>query len=184
MILGSHNSMTYLKPKKWYLYPFQFIARCQNLNIEEQYNYGVRVFDIRLSFDKKGNVEFRHGLMAYKGDVYRVFDYLNSVKEPVIVRILLEVDKVDPLKEDRFKATCRLLEEVYPKIKFYGGFRKFDKMPLYNFRNERPNMIEIYSSYQLPKIDDLFPYLYAKKHNKDAKEIDTEYLMLDFVQLG
>ena len=26
---GSHNTMTYLKPSKWYLYPFIFIAKCQ-----------------------------------------------------------------------------------------------------------------------------------------------------------
>ena len=42
--IGSHNSMTYLPPKKWYMYPFKFVAKCQSSTIEEQYEkYSIRV---------------------------------------------------------------------------------------------------------------------------------------------
>lgn len=185
MILGTHNSMTYLKPKKWYLYPFQFMARCQSKSIEEQYSkYGVRLFDIRVSYNKNKEIEFRHGLMAYKGCVHSVFRWLNSQKEPVKVRFSLEVTKPDPEQEKLFTQDCKAFKEFYPNIEFYGGGRKYDWKCLYDF-NSSPCMItEIYSSGQAPLIDDLFPYLYAKRHNKGAKKIDTEYLMLDFVHIG
>lgn len=52
MKLASHNSMTYLPIKKWWLKPFRFIAQCQNKTIEEQYQAGVRMFDIRIAFNK------------------------------------------------------------------------------------------------------------------------------------
>ena len=42
---GSHNTMTYLKPSKWYLYPFIFVAKCQSIDYKKQFNCGVRWFD-------------------------------------------------------------------------------------------------------------------------------------------
>lgn len=184
MILGSHNSMTYLKPKKWYLYPFQFMARCQSKSIEEQYEkYGVRLFDIRISYNKNKEIEFRHGLMAYKGCVHSIFKWLNSQKESVKVRLLLEVSKEDKEKEELFKQDCGTFQKLYPNIQFYGGVRKFDWKCLYDFNPEPFTVTEIYSSYQLPKLDDLFPYLYAKRHNEKAKLLNVDYLMIDFVQI-
>jgi len=48
MILGSHNSWSYLPPKKWYMKPFRFTAQCQDWDIKTQYEHGVRCFDLRL----------------------------------------------------------------------------------------------------------------------------------------
>ena len=46
MKLASHNTLSYLSPRKFYLKPFKFIARCQSKTIEEQYsNYDIRFFD-------------------------------------------------------------------------------------------------------------------------------------------
>lgn len=183
MILGSHNSMTYLKPKKWYLYPFQFIARCQSKTISEQYEeYNVRVFDIRISYNKKHEIEFRHGIMAYKGNVYEVLQYLNSRPEPVMVRLVLEILGQDELQEQMFAVDCKSFQSTFQNIKFYGGFRKFDQKIIYDFQLS-PIITKIYSSYQLPKLDDLFPYLYAKRHNKKARLLNVECLMIDFIQI-
>lgn len=182
MKLGSHNSMTYLPPKHWWMKPFNFIARCQSLSIKEQYEYGVRLFDIRIAYDKKLKPEFRHGSMTYKGNVYDVLKYLNSVDESVYVRLWLE--KGSKQEEELFKRECSYLEKEYFNIRFYGGQRKKDQKVLYKFFNNRPDMIEIYSSYQLPKIDDMYPKLYAKNHNAQAKLIKADYVMLDFVQIG
>ncbi len=46
-MLGSHNSMTYLPLTGWsrILRPW---VRCQSLTLMEQYNAGVRYFDIRI----------------------------------------------------------------------------------------------------------------------------------------
>nr|DAH01868.1 MAG TPA: hypothetical protein [Crassvirales sp.] len=34
MKLGTHNSMSYLKPKRWWMRPFHFIAKCQSRHID------------------------------------------------------------------------------------------------------------------------------------------------------
>lgn len=176
MKLGSHNTMTYLKPKKWYMYPFQFLARCQSKNIEEQYNLGARWFDLRIAFDKHCNPYFKHGLMDYKGNVFDVLDFL-ATKDDVIVRILLEKDS--PL----FYNFCEHIESKYPNIKFCGGERKSDWKYVYTFKSiPSYSMEECYSSMPSnPKWYGIFPKIYAKLH-KD-KITNKDYLLIDFVEL-
>ena len=65
MIVGSHNSWSYLPSKKWWMAPFKFMAKCQDLNIIEQYEIGVRCFDLRVRFNKKGEFILGHGFMQY-----------------------------------------------------------------------------------------------------------------------
>ena len=45
IVYGSHNTMTYLPIKNWWLFPGLLTARCQNNNIGEQFKNGARVFD-------------------------------------------------------------------------------------------------------------------------------------------
>lgn len=183
MKLGTHNSMTYLKPKKWYMYPFKFMAKCQSMTIEEQYKYGVRYFDLRIYFDN-GTPKFKHGLITYEGDVSEVLSYLNKCKERVYVRLWLECSKRDSYQETMFKYTCSIFENIFSKIRFYGGRSKAVD-GLYEFKNSTPEVVEIYASKQLPYIDDLWPWLYAKLHNKEAKErFYSDTLILDFVEIG
>ncbi len=51
---GSHNSATIGMSK---------LARCQNGTLYEQYEYGVRMFDIRLKANRKGELFVAHGIM-------------------------------------------------------------------------------------------------------------------------
>ena len=48
MKLASHNSLSYIKPKKWWEKLINFTSKCQSYDIETQYEYGVRLFDIRI----------------------------------------------------------------------------------------------------------------------------------------
>ena len=160
--IGSHNSMTYLPPKKWYMYPFKFVAKCQSSTIEEQYEkYSIRMFDIRISFDKEtGKPEFRHGLISYKGNVDKVFEYLNS-KGKVYVRLILE-----EYKEDK----TRIQEEYH----FKYNPRYEDK---YSSNNKNGTTGTI--------MDDWFPWLYARFNNKKniKKGTDKPWLLIDFVNI-
>ena len=68
-ILGSHNTMSYLTPRNWFYKLIAFTARCQSKSIQEQYEkYGVRLFDLRFRFNKKGEIYFAHGTVEYKGN--------------------------------------------------------------------------------------------------------------------
>lgn len=190
MKLGTHNSMTYLKPKKWYLYPFRFIARCQSLTIQEQYNLGIRLFDIRISYDKNHNIEFRHGSMAFKGDVYETLAWLNQQGCPIDIRILLEEKKEDIVKEVLFIKDLDKFKSIFPNLTFYEGRRKFDWKQLVKLPTLE--VVQLVSSMQGIKLDDLWPWLYARimnKRNLKTYKEDFKYIvdhipiLLDFIEI-
>ena len=52
--LGTHNSMTYLKPTGLVQILAWNTGKCQNLSLEEQYEFGVRFFDLRIRFVEGG----------------------------------------------------------------------------------------------------------------------------------
>lgn len=185
MILGSHNSMTYLKPEKWWMKVFNFMSKCQEVSIEQQYDkYGIRVFDLRIAFDKS-TPKFKHGLVTYKGDVEAVLSYLNTKKD-VQVRLLLEKSTAsEDRQEVRFIKACRDWERMFPNIEFFAGNRKHDWYKLYDFPDKENQINHMYSSMVGTKIDDLFPELYAKLNNKKnlKKEYDKPIFMYDFVNI-
>lgn len=181
MKLGTHNSMTYLPPKKWKL--FKFIAKCQNLSIQEQYSLGVRMFDIRVAF-KNFIPEFRHGSMAFEGNVEDILAFLNNVGS-VYVRLVLEINKgTKGTQEELFIMKCKEWEKEYPNIKFFCGRRKYDWKQLYKFELDDINVIQKVSSMTGTKLDDIFPWLYARFFNKkNYNNRDTkEWLLLDFIE--
>lgn len=190
MEIGTHNSMTYLKPKKWYLYPFRFIAKCQSLPIEDQYRRGVRLFDIRISYDKDNNPEFRHGSMAFKGDIYKILNYLNNQKDSIKIRIILEEKKESFTKETLFIKDIVYFKERFKNLTFYEGRRKFDWRKIVDLPDLE--VIQLVSSMQGNKIDDIWPWLYAKINNKKNLELyseDYKYIvdhtpiLLDFIEI-
>lgn len=195
MILGSHNSLSYLKPKYWWFYPFRFMAKCQNLNIKEQYNLGVRVFDIRLNITNKGKIIISHGLMRFKitdSEFYSILKFLNTCSESDIiwVRIINEKNK----NKNEFISFCDHLKQICPNIKFYGGINKKDWKELFNFGYGEPKVVDKYASWNndYPSsgsgciLDDLYPLIYAKRNNqKWKKEFYNKdiYLIQDFIEL-
>lgn len=186
MKLASHDSMTYLKPKKWYLYLFQFMARCQNKTIQEQFEiYGIRYFDIRIRYDKNNEREFAHGYVSYEGDVLKVLEYLNSKNEEIQIRLILETDEEDLLQEGLFKIDCKQFEQEYPNLKFHAGRRKFDWKQLYRFYNPEPVLDQKISSMTWKIFDDWCPYIYARLMNRKniKKGTNKDYLMIDFLHI-
>lgn len=207
MKLGSHNSMTYLKPQ-WWLRPLAWIGRCQSLSIKQQFDAGARWFDLRIAFDNKGFPFFAHGLMSYKGvpvnDVLKTLDALSSdcVGEKVYIRILNERDS--NYSKILFRAFCANVIKEYPNLVFTGGQNKKDWKLIYDFGNY-PDMplIDKYSSCNHDKceydengndvnhinntgvvIDDICPKWYAKRNNlRNRNEYINQdvYLLLDFI---
>lgn len=107
-IIGSHNSCSSYKIKQWYLRLFDWMARCQDKGIEEQYNSGVRCFDLRVRFNEFGTPYICHGVMEYKCDIYDVLCYLNS-KKCLYVRLGLESEYKGEQKKffDMFIENCK-----------------------------------------------------------------------------
>lgn len=204
MNIGTHNSLTYLTPKKWWQKLIGFTAKCQAVDYKKQYELGARVFDVRLWYDDDLKMEVRHGRIAYKIGYTVFFNMLEFLEEKgdCYVRILCEEDsfaKNDPIvidKEKCFIEDCRYIESMYDNIKFFGGNRKYDWKVLYNFKNKDiPTLVDRYSSTTslfksnkkwLAVLDDLCPILYAKLKNKTLiKEHDDKdgYLFIDFINI-
>ena len=60
-MLGTHNSLTSYPAKNKIVELFSPLWRCQTASFNEQLMFGVDYFDIRLRFDKNGEIVFCHG---------------------------------------------------------------------------------------------------------------------------
>lgn len=191
MIIGSHNSWSYLPPKKWWMKLLKFTAKCQSKSISEQYTkYGVRCFDLRIRESLDGYPRICHGIIEYDiefDDILYYLDYLNS-KGDCYVRVIHEVrNKKDYVYRNVywFAMLCNIFESRFPRIKFWCGRNLYNWEKDYNFKEE-PSCEEKYSSVCPPNlIDDWWPWFYAKFHNKKIRKegTDKEILLIDYVNL-
>lgn len=197
MILGSHNTLTYLPAKHFWMKPFKWMAQCQDLNLLDQYKEGVRLFDIRLWGFKNSFVEYEvcHGFFSFDAHLELALSLLENLavknNEDIWIRLWLEENNVRKrykdisIREQNFIDFCYYIQLKFSHIKFFGGLRKFDGKELFKFNNDTPLTIDKYSSVtsivdetdgpgNLTKfryIDDLYPRAYAKKMNKKNMEM-------------
>mgnify|MGYP004649792769 CR=1 FL=1 len=134
MKLASHNSLSFVKPRKWWEKLINFTSKCQSYDIETQYEYGVRLFDIRIRRamfepDSYYCAKSAHGLITYDVrivDVLRYLDTLSTKEDPIYVYLSLENKKCE---KDRdyvwFKNAFNLYEEMFPNLIFCGGYVKY-----------------------------------------------------------
>lgn len=192
MMLGSHNSWSYLTPKKWWMKLFSFTAKCQDLSIIEQYDLGVRCFDLRVRFDKDCELKVCHGLFEYDITEKLLYQdlYWLDCKKDVYVRVLHEVrnkKQYTSYSINRFIHYCAYISNEFKNIKFWCGRNLYNWNIDYNLFNYFPTCEEKYSSVCKPKlIDDWYPRLFAKLNNKKILEEGTnkDILLIDFVNYG
>lgn len=181
MKLGTHNSLSYL-PCQWYFKPFNFMAKCQNLTITEQYNLGVRYFDIRVKYNKNNIAKSGHGLASYNVLIDDVLDLLEQQNEKVIVRLFLENNFFNPTKHDEiFKKDIDKWMNKYKNITFVNGGCR------YKWKAFVPQSIEVeicHAEYWKMKFCIPFPLYWAKRNNMalKAKMNDELYSIFDFVE--
>ena len=207
MELGSHNTMTYLRPKVFWQRLLPFIGRCQSVDYKVQHSLGAVGYDLRLFWDSDGKLEYRHGFLRFPADnIDEVLSYAES--NNIIVRVLLEVrsynkpliSNIDELRS-RFKAYCSDIEKKYPSIIFFGGQESGSGEKLYTFKNETSGLVidELHSSVTslfksnnkfLRMIDDLFPIIYSLFKNeknitsyRNNKEKENTYLYVDYIEV-
>lgn len=207
MKLGSHNTMTYLRPKVFWQRLLPFIGRCQSVDYKVQHSLGAVGYDLRLFWDSDGQLEYRHGFLRFSADnIDEVLSYAES--NNIIVRVLLEVryynkgliGNIDELRS-RFKAYCSEIEEKYPSIIFFGGQESGSGEKLYTFKSDTGDLAieELHSSVTslfkrnnkfLRMIDDLFPIIYSLIKNEknirayqNNKDKENTYLYVDYIEV-
>lgn len=202
-MIGSHNTMSYMPPRQWWAKILKFTAKCQSKSLHDQlYKYGCRVFDFRVRYTKTGDLVFAHGPIEFHGHVKTYIKeldaYAKDFNEPIYARIILESNspmKDQELQEEHFIYFCEDIQKECKNLIFFGGRRKYDWAKLYEFYTVEPELDDKYSSTTNPfgertntfwdKIDDLWPWLYARTHNKKNIKNHTgdKCLFLDFVNI-
>ena len=116
-VIYSHNSMTYLKPRKFLHRLLKIFAMCQTKTIDEQYHQGIRMFDIRIRFNDNLSPIFAHGFIEFdRGEtLYRILNTLASYGD-CDCRIILE----DFHKSDRNYQTYKFSRLIRDVEKHYG----------------------------------------------------------------
>ena len=187
MIIGSHNTMTYAKPRKWWYGFISPFAVCQNKTIEEQLNYGIGLFDLRVRW-RKDRWVFAHGLYEVESEapdkiIMKISDKAVPLGCDAYVRLILETSKADEEQEKRFVELCESLLDI-PNIIYLGGNRKFDWKQIYDF-GFNPNIWQPVSSMAEDArwYEKILPILYAVRRNKYNlwKAFFNKFSLFDFV---
>lgn len=192
MLIGSNNSLTYLRPSSWWSRVFKWFGECQSSTYIQQYEYcGVRLFDLRLYADEHCHIIVRNRNFRYSiFSLYEILSYFNK-KGDVTVRISFEATLSDLINdseysriEEKFVQICKIIESIYPNINYFGGYRSYDNKVLYKFRHEAengaPNIIDItvnsWLYRKLPILSSIRNRYYIKKYEKE-----DGFLLLNFV---
>jgi hypothetical protein len=92
-MIATHDSLTAYPVKSWWLRPFNFLCKCQDKTLEEQYHSGARSFDFRFA-KWCGQWYAAHGAMIYNITLERTILELCSIRscafEAIYFRILCE----------------------------------------------------------------------------------------------
>lgn len=145
MLIGSNNSLTYLKPSNIWFRIKAWLVKCQEVDYEEQYTFwGVRYFDFRLYVNKHNHIIVKNDTHEYTlFSFYQVLDYFDK-RGDVVVNVTLDASFNDCMKdsyqgvEKKFKEICHIIDSIHHNVEFRGGTRKFDGKVLYKFK-ERTN---------------------------------------------
>lgn len=187
-IIGTHNTMSYLTPKHWWLKPFNWLfAKCQNDPFSKSLiKYSivcdiVKCVDLRIYWNEKSESwHIAHGLIDY--GAIRLIDLIEEMIENDIkyIRIILERDG----GENLFFKTCKNLEMIYGNdVTFLGGNRKSDWKQIYEFTNILPIHQWVGSMAEDARWYEKFiPRLYAKRMNKqNMRKLKEGINLFDFI---
>ncbi len=198
MILGTHNSATggkllwWLRPLAWVINP---TSKCQDRTIQEQLIDDVKVFNLQVAF-VNGKWRFSHGLALYKEDVFETLKrmWLYSRKEePIYFQLYL--DKCFWCKQDieEFEFLVEQLKREYCDENFVMLSAWVEGTNYYPTATSLVSACieEHYWTMGWAKTTKKWynyiplPKRHAKKYNAEYKKnCKTEYLMLDYYELG
>lgn len=166
IIIGTHNSMSYLPPKNRLLGLLnKWFAQCQTKTLQEQYEAGARCFDMRLYWNRRTKTwNFAHGLIDY-GNVL-IGDTLSTFGRGTFIRLILERNG----NERGFLELCEETAAMYPKLTFIGGYRKSDWMRIYTCNDTNVTQHVGSMAGDARWYERFIPRLYARRCNR----INTE----------
>lgn len=190
-MLGSHNSFSYLTPTKWWMKLLTPWSKCQNKTIAEQYNAGVRYFDVHIAFNKNGSIRLVHNWIEYpSSELFEALRTLNN-KSGVHLRILLDMRK----KPKDAETTADILRWFYGFLDYIiqNTTISIDKaIVFWNWKHIIDNGIDV-TEYHASVSAKWYEYIgglecWAELHNNntltsksDVVQSDDKVLLIDYV---
>ena len=196
-MLGSHNTFSYLPAKSFLKSLLKKWWRCQDKDIATQYNAGLRYFDLRVNFDKKGKLQIVHNDVVFKIDkrgflneMTRLIEAMYNNSDKVYFRIVLDERKMPKkVKEANQKVAyflnfIQMFSATYPKItiddvRIFWNWKNPVKRSSFN------NIYENHVSVRGTKAEYLLgTKAYADKVRNDDKEIiasEKDVILKDYV---
>ena len=111
-MIGSHDTMTYLKSTSWLYNNCKKYWKCQCKTLDEQYKFGIRMFDFRV-YLSKGKWKFAHGKvnLSHKGfpTLLSLVEFMKENYPLAIYRIWLEKGDDDDIAE--FKRQTEIIKK-------------------------------------------------------------------------
>lgn len=111
-MIGSHDTFTYLKSTSKFYEHFSRMWRTQCKDIREQYDFGVRFFDIRVHELTNGKWQVCHGIVNLPlvfDNLYQLCQIMKEEFPEAIYRIVLEKGSVEDESDFRTEAwNCAL----------------------------------------------------------------------------
>jgi hypothetical protein len=155
MIIGTHNSLSSYPCKRWYLAPFNFLTKCQDKSLEEQFSLGCRSFDLRFT-KVKDKYYAAHGMQIYNITLEETMRKLNKLsrRSHIRFRVMFENMIVKNQKEE--------VEKLAMKIKALFNISNFN-----NFQN--PEVLYVRS-----KKDSSISVI-SKQFDKNYADFDDDY---------
>lgn len=175
--LGTHNSMTYLTPDSLKMFAMIPFAKCQSFTFKQQYDFGVRLFDLRIRF-LNGVPCFAHGEVEFsKENAYTVLDFLNEKGGCAVIFALENSEKIGNSQNEQFQALCKECLEKYPNVQFTGGWAKYPGNHPVIFRFEGPGVSRIENYKVFTKLNSVIDDAKAKRkvNGKDVIEGVKEF---------
>ena len=166
---GSHNTLTYGRPCRWWGWLLVPLWRCQRRDLPAQIDHGCRVFDIRVA--RRGDRWYAaHGIVDIAVDPVAAILKICSCLDRPYIRVILEKGNAEDARE--FVQLCRYLERLHPDARFFGGVLKPGWKQLYRFQSDdgslERGMTQYVGSMQSRWYGKLLPGLWTWIHRHDA----------------
>lgn len=185
-MLGSHNSMTYLPLMGWgrVLRPW---VRCQSLTLTEQYERGVRYFDIRIRPDKAGQWRFCHNNVQLDDTVRGFADIFRVAQHHgVHFRFVLDIRR-KPKGADEHR---NIFTYYVRYLQFERGLQIDSAICMWEWRELLSTRKIVQQEFHASVSAPWYEYIlgcrwFAKHHNRKAMQavaLCNEALLLDYVE--
>lgn len=179
-MLGSHNSGSFSKQIGWTKFIPKFFSRCQRLNFREQYDSGVRYFDLRVTYFR-GDYYIAHGLVRYNIKLEDAIREISGFKEQCYFSLIIE----DTFLE--FKGSLNVLMGISTGRKAKLHYISSKKTGKSHYNSSAMNK---YIAWMIPtakKWDILIPEVDCKDINRflDKRELimtESSVCIVDFVE--